>query len=831
MPDSSPKRQQISAVASEAKLAPSAIRPASACSRCRSKKVKCDQRYPRCGRCEKVNAECVGVDPATGREIPRSYVVHLEERIKLLESQLAAEPSIKQEFSPPVDSSGDQKSPNSGKGDPSVAEPIPFAKLMSTALNFNSEKSKASSLSSPQPAMMDPSLSMKHENVAPALLPPKKTAEEFIKIFFAQSNSQMPILHREEFVNNYFIPIYGNLSPGVSLASNNSAMNLPADTINETETWFFTYKIEFKKLIDARYDPAMIERLLVAPEPYHKALFFLNIVFAIASSVHHLQYPSTISDSFKVAASRYADRVYCSTDQLETLQGILLLAMFATMRPAKPGVWYVLGTALRLCVDMELHSESPRSLSSFDSFTRDKRRRLFWCTYSLDRQISLYLNRPVGISDDSIETPFPSELDDAFIVKDNSHADYSKISGYADSAPSYKAVSIAFFKIRQIQSKVQRILSQKRAELPRQYSSLDQWRTDINKQLRQWRDSLPKNQTEMNCDFNTCFFDLNYYHTLIRIHGLSAKKFKLTSYDYQMLADSSKGLINCYFKLHASKSINYTWAAVHNMFTAGTSYLYAVYNSDGSRSANSVREVKKVTQDCITILHSLIDRCVTAYSCIETLKLLSAVVLKIRYNEVVYANINRSEIPSAQQIAKSQPAGYVNSNLQHLIAALIQHENIHSSDTEGSPAHHQSYALEPTHAASATDLATPFEWVSESIKASPTEDGSTLDIKQFLNQFEKQPEMPVMRRGSMLGYKSFDGTPVSHHSNDSANSSPAFSGYDSRPTEAGVQARDAKRTFEMMNKVTADSLWDEFFTNQTIGGFGLNEGLLIDDQS
>ena len=63
-------------------------RSISACNRCRSRKTKCDQLFPACTSCAKAGVECVGVDAATGREIPRSYVSHLEERIAALEAQL-----------------------------------------------------------------------------------------------------------------------------------------------------------------------------------------------------------------------------------------------------------------------------------------------------------------------------------------------------------------------------------------------------------------------------------------------------------------------------------------------------------------------------------------------------------------------------------------------------------------------------------------------------------------------------------------------------------------------------------------------------------------------
>lgn len=51
------------------------FRNVSACSRCRSRKNRCDQRLPRCTSCAKVGAACVGYDALTKRELPRRCVV------------------------------------------------------------------------------------------------------------------------------------------------------------------------------------------------------------------------------------------------------------------------------------------------------------------------------------------------------------------------------------------------------------------------------------------------------------------------------------------------------------------------------------------------------------------------------------------------------------------------------------------------------------------------------------------------------------------------------------------------------------------------------------
>lgn len=78
------------------------------------------------------------------------------------------------------------------------------------------------------------------------------------------------------------------------------------------------------------------------------------------------------------------------------------------------------GVALRLCVDLGLHVEGGikswsgtnvtqrsgrKSSEAFDAPTLDLRRRLFWCTYAMDRQVCVYLGRPFGIADNAIRVP------------------------------------------------------------------------------------------------------------------------------------------------------------------------------------------------------------------------------------------------------------------------------------------------------------------------------------------------------------------------------------------------------------------------------------------
>ncbi|OWB61317.1 DNA binding protein [[Candida] boidinii] len=801
-------------------------RSITACKRCRLKKTKCDQKFPRCGKCEKANVDCVSIDPATGREIPRSYIVLLEDKVSLLEKKILAlggDPFSKdiETFTPPSSSAsslptihssnssnsinnnyttssnngtstpmGNNNLPNHSttlpqntanlsvksetspsipnqnsnsntstptninsvtmntnnnqsdfkssmertnsandlmmKREPSLSDiPSPnesimdkvenstaisgskqpnsyfgsssgisFAKLMFTAVNFKGNHDSTNSITTAPNAntttntnnnnnqthsvipVMDSSMLKKSVDSQISVLPTKQQALSFISLYFAQSNSQLPILHREEFLRKYFEPIYGTVPNDISFASNYTTINRDnlSDGINPEDTWYFEYTKQLNELIEKEkkngsldIDSNKLASNIKAPQIFNKPLYFLNIVFAISSSVKHLQYPEHISDSFKNAALKYIDSVYASTDRLESLQSILLLTLFSIMRPAVPGVWYVLGSALRVCVDLGLHTESNLiNPDSYDCFTLDIRRRLFWCCYALDRQVCVYLGRPFGIPEESVHVPFPTDLDDALIVHDDTVHDYSKRTS---TMSSYKTVSLAIFKIRQIQAEVQSILYE-RKELPRKYKDLKEWRRNISNRLDQWKSNSPKTQRKMNCDFNMEFFNLNYNHTRVMLNGLSPGNLTLTTENYLNVWESSKNVILSYYELFQDKLVNYTWVAVHNLFMAGTSYLYSIYHCPEVRLRTSLQEIQQIALYCNLILSSLSDRCDAAIHSRAVFEILTAAVIRLNFTANIINTVDFKKLPSTSVIASSQPGNHVTEHLKNLIDNL-----------------------------------------------------------------------------------------------------------------------------------------------------------------
>lgn len=255
---------------------------------------------------------------------------------------------------------------------------------------------------------------------------------------------------------------------------------------------------------------------------------------------------------------------------------------------------------------------------------RDMRRRLWWCTYSFDRLVSTCVGRPFGISDQVITTEFPSLLDDAFITP----------NGFLDppageDQPSYKRVAHHYFRLRILQSEILQVLQYNQVQIARsgsqarilypemnrqlpspylvQFDSYRSWRMDIDRRLREWKDQAPT-KLETGVAFSTEFLFLNYWQAIVLLYkqSLSIPAMFEGEYNpsnevnsptaftaelredeeriYLKVAEAGQKILRIYRQLHLSSLVSYTYLSTHHLFTAGISYLYAIWHSPTVRS-------------------------------------------------------------------------------------------------------------------------------------------------------------------------------------------------------------------------------------------------------
>lgn len=445
--------------------------------------------------------------------------------------------------------------------------------------------------------------------IHPAPFPDQEVGMALVNLYFEHANPQIPILH----------------------------------------------KVDFMRMFEQAYDPEN-------PQRGPKELYMLNMVFAIGGGIimGALAKTETQNSAAKPGEGKMSSRqaqpeeyhasaivhleacLNNSGGGLEELQAVLLLANFALLRPVPPGLWYIVGVAVRLAVDLGLHYEDGKDVDSGlkekagvqnelqlrergrREFIRDLRRRLWWSTYSFDRLVSICVGRPFGISDQVITTEFPSILEDSLITPE----------GFKDpppghvAQPTYKLVAHHYFRLRLLQSEILQVLQYQQVQSARasgqnvrnsymhtslpspflsKFDSFRAWRIDIDKRLYEWKMTAPtKHNTGVG--FSTEFLDLNYWQAIVMLYrqSLSVPAMFEGEYNtamdmnspslpntelrededrvYLKVAEAGQKIMRLYRQLHVAGVINYTYLATHHIFMAGISYLYAIWHSPIVRS-------------------------------------------------------------------------------------------------------------------------------------------------------------------------------------------------------------------------------------------------------
>ena len=110
------------------------------------------------------------------------------------------------------------------------------------------------------------------------------------------------------------------------------------------------------------------------------------------------------SEAFHSEAMKHLDAVF-EEQSYVGLQAILLLVWYSLLNPEKGSIWFLVGLATRTCVDLGFHNEHNVQVDNIDTLELDMRRRLFWCTYKMDRLVAQALGRPPSIPDGFISVP------------------------------------------------------------------------------------------------------------------------------------------------------------------------------------------------------------------------------------------------------------------------------------------------------------------------------------------------------------------------------------------------------------------------------------------
>jgi hypothetical protein len=484
-----------------------------------------------------------------------------------------------------------------------------------------------------RPSTLSPTSTTMHDSffglhtkptISPAPFPSRDLGLRLVNLYFEHSNPQIPTLHRPEFMT-MFQSVYSR--PGKEMIPKESFLLNIVFAIGAAIIVGKPAELEDHSLPSPeqhnmfdRQPPSKRRRIAEEqrpPEEYH------------ASAIVHLE-----SILNATGGSGHVG------GELESLQAVLLLASFALLRPIPPGLWYIIGVAVRLAVDLGLHADDdlggdksgtgfptpingdyaarPKRHSNPDSkdqgrknYISDFRRRLWWCTYSLDRLVSSVVGRPFGISDRFVTTQFPTLLDDQFITP---FGIIPPPEGF--KSPSYKRVSYHYFRYRLLQSEILQVLQFRQTQIIREKGvsqenpymlsdipcpflksfngSFRRWRTDVDSRLLAWRESAPT-PAQTGVDFSPLFLELNYWHAVLMLYRQSlsipadlAEEVDATENVqsplvlnvednedadavFMKVAAAGQKVLKIYRLLHRKYLVNYTYLSTHHLFMAGNS--------------------------------------------------------------------------------------------------------------------------------------------------------------------------------------------------------------------------------------------------------------------
>ncbi|KAI8711090.1 Fungal-trans domain-containing protein [Fusarium sp. LHS14.1] len=289
-----------------------------------------------------------------------------------------------------------------------------------------------------------------------------------------------------------------------------------------------------------------------------------------------------------------------SADDLDCIQCLLLLCLYGTNEPQSVNIWYTLGMALRIALGMDLHREETSGTGQ-SLLSREMARRIFWCTYALDRSISIAMGRPLGISDSDITIPLPQQLTDEQLCS-------AEVVQNLIQNPKDMSTFLHVIKLRQINAAIYVSLHAASASASNDCGSLEALREAHYADLNTWLVTAPRYGPASGVAMlqTAEWFQIAYHYAVVLSLYRPSRVFPVSNISsLRLCADSAISLISCYNTLYAKNRISYTFVALNSLFMATVTMLYALRSSPVIRSELSKVIAKADIEMCQRLLRGV----------------------------------------------------------------------------------------------------------------------------------------------------------------------------------------------------------------------------------
>ncbi|KAK9478297.1 fungal-specific transcription factor domain-containing protein [Lipomyces japonicus] len=337
---------------------------------------------------------------------------------------------------------------------------------------------------------------------------------------------------------------------------------------------------------------------------YVKSTWFkLHMIYAIGA--RYLQLTGTYAyippDTHYHIAVKYLD-ILSDSPIIDVIEKLLLVVVFQLRSPSGPGIWHLTGFAMRLCVEAGFH----RKLCIKSALEDQRRKKIFWSLYVLERSVSLTLGRPFCIADRDIDVELPANVDEE--IRDEEELRNAIATSRMDSFTSLTS-SIFVTKIKIISAHIQEKIY--RVDKP-QVTSEKKF-TALRKELDDWRDAVlrlsvlkPLSSTPTPKLWLSEEYYLLNYHSNMRL--LLVPKLPIVSSDseeFKQCLRSSGQLCQIYKRLHQYlRTVSYSFLALQASFMAGITMIYCYTKDQSILDTTFLADIRA----CSTVLYIIAER-------------------------------------------------------------------------------------------------------------------------------------------------------------------------------------------------------------------------------
>ncbi|KAH8883451.1 hypothetical protein GQ53DRAFT_811462 [Thozetella sp. PMI_491] len=583
------------------------------CHRCHRRKKKCDRVLPQCGNCKQAHIACSFLDDDSQvGSYPVAFVRSLENRIRELESLHAASrsstnpalPDLGDHTPPPTESTALDSGRNGSHADTSAflaGGGIDTAEHLHPDPGISHAPSSLGSLFDEIKILSGEATGERHlgstsgfsfarltQAVLRRLSPDKadfvfandaEGAAQQLFEFDSPSDALNSIFHTLDGSLTCYPTLFGEFSLSDLTESDDvlTSLSLPGKSrLDDLVDFYFAHSHTLYPIVHHGEFLSTLGKIYsnphhpLAQSPLH--MFRIWMVLAIGSTTHCSVMLSEESEPilYYNKAMVYFEAAFGFGD-MAALEVLMLQVSYSFFNQLGPNTWFLIGLAARMAVGLGLHTAS--TYESLPTDVAERRKRVFFSIYMMDRVASMALGRPFALHDDDIDvTPFV-DADDENITPDG-------INPRNFLQPSLMAVPLHILQLRRIASKISReVYSHTKAGRAGGQEQREETLRQIHKELIEWRRNMPFPLPDIHPlvpHLTTSWYDFNFYSHLTMLYRPSPLFPTLDRPLVRQLADAAAMSIRQAITMHRQRRLAYNWLNLLSVFTSTLSLIYAV---------------------------------------------------------------------------------------------------------------------------------------------------------------------------------------------------------------------------------------------------------------